>query len=115
MTSRDRRERRSRHNKRDKRDRRDKRDGRDRRDKGDKRSKVFLVALDVHGQHVDKFTLTYEEFYEGSSPIMANNDYRAQRGIRKIKGEIYNHLGILKSKFENMYGEGGEYLRGCRS
>jgi len=76
------------------------------------RSKVFVAAYDERDSVIEEQVLAYDEYYSASSPLIDSSRYRAQRGIRRITGRIYNSAGELQAEFKNTYDDQGKYVRG---
>jgi len=64
------------------------------------------------GRVVEKLQLSYDEYYDGSAPMIDSDSFRKSRGIRSITGEIYDSSGSLQQRFENRYNELGAYSGG---
>jgi len=75
------------------------------------RSKVFLVCYSADGNVIQRVELSYDEYYEGTPAVMDSDDFRSQRGVRRLTGEIYNSTGNLQQSFDNTYDEKGRYVR----
>ena len=75
------------------------------------RSVVFLVAYGPDDDVIDEAEMSYEDYYDGSPPIIDESKYRAARGIRRVTGKVYNSSGKLQQEFDNHYNERGEYQR----
>jgi hypothetical protein len=76
------------------------------------KSKVYLSAPDKDGSTVEEIEIGHDEYYHESPKLIDDEDYRASRGICKIKGRIYNSAGGLQCELENRYDESGKYLQG---
>lgn len=66
-----------------------------------------MEAFDSEGQVVERFSLSYDLFYEELHPLIDSDAFRAERGIRRVKGTIYNSKGSVQSQFDNLYDIGG--------
>jgi hypothetical protein len=78
------------------------------------RSTVILVACDQDGAIVERVTLSFDDYYGESHPIIDSVAYRAERGIRQIQGEVFGAKGNLMQSFDNQYAADGK-LVGSRS
>jgi hypothetical protein len=76
------------------------------------KSRVIIYAEDASGSQVDQFDVPYETFYGDGIPVIDSNHYRAERGIRVVKGTVYDSKGIVQQCFENNYAADGAYLTG---
>ncbi len=76
------------------------------------KSVVQLIAYGADKKEVLRQTLSVEEYYEGLHDLIDNDDYRRERGIVRLTGEIYDHRGVVIQDFENEYAEDGSYKRG---
>lgn len=76
------------------------------------RSIVFLAGFDENGKLVFREDLSYDDYYEGSHPVIDDNDYRAQHGIRRITGRVFDLAGNVQQDFESHYNEKGEVVSG---
>ncbi len=74
------------------------------------RSLVFLVAEDANGKTLERREVSYDAYYDGGIDVVDSNAYRADRGIRRLKGEIYDSSGSLQQSFENRYSKDGRCL-----
>lgn len=79
-----------------------------------RRGRVILVALTVSESVVDEQDLSVEDYYDGGCELIDSSEYRASRGVRVVKGEIYDPKGNLDQRFENRYSEAGALI-GSRS
>ena len=79
--------------------------------KKNRRNKVFLVAFDANGATVEKCEMAYEDYYDRINPIVDSDAYHAEKGIRRLTGEIYGPKGNLLQRFEVEYNEVGHFLR----
>jgi len=77
-----------------------------------KRNKVFLTAHSKDGKVVEELTLSSEEYYENLADLIDKASYRAERGILRIVGKIFDPSGNLGQEFESHYDEDGVYVRG---
>jgi hypothetical protein len=75
------------------------------------RSKVLLVAFDEEGSVVERLEISYDDYYSGATQIVDSNSYRAEKGIRRMTGEVYGSKGNLQQTFDNHYSEDGRYVR----
>jgi hypothetical protein len=75
------------------------------------RSKVLLAAYDQDGAIVEERELAYDDYYGGINGIVDSNAYRAEKGIRRMKGEIYGAKGNLQQTFEVQYSHDGSYVK----
>ena len=81
------------------------------RRKQNRKGKVLLVALSAHGDVIEELEVSYEDFYAGLFPLVDDDAYRSDRGIRALKGDIFDPSGNLQQTFENRYGEKGELVK----
>jgi len=75
------------------------------------RNKVFLVAYAADGTTIERIEMSYDDYYDGSAPVVDDDAYRRKHRIRRLAGEIYNRKGILQQSFDNTYGDDGGYVR----
>jgi hypothetical protein len=76
------------------------------------RSRVFLIARDMGETIVDQWELSYDDYYEGTTPVIDSDEYRSTRGIRYLEGEVYGSKGNLQKKFVTKYDERGMCIGG---
>ena len=76
------------------------------------RSRVSLVAYSADGTVIEKTVISYEAYYDGTTPVVDSNEFRFQRGVRRLTGEIYNSKGAVQQRFDNTYDEEGKYKGG---
>jgi len=76
------------------------------------RDKVFLIAYSADGNALERFEMSYDDYYEQDCQLIDSDEFRAQHKIRRVTGEIYDSSGVLQQKFENHYDEAGAYSRG---
>jgi hypothetical protein len=74
------------------------------------RSTVILVAVDQGGAMVEPVTLSFDDYYGESHPIIDSQAYRAERGIRQIHGEVFGMKGNLMQSFDNRYAVDGKLV-----
>ena len=74
--------------------------------------RVLLRAETDEGIVVERLELSYDDYYSDGTPLVDSNAYRAQRGIRRLKGEIFGSGGNLLQSFENQYSVDGRYMHG---
>jgi len=67
------------------------------------RSLVILLAEDARGTILERCEIPYDEYYDGGIDLLDSNAHRAEKGIRRLKGEIYDSSGSLQQTFENRY------------
>ena len=78
-----------------------------------RRGKVFLEAIAGDGSIVERREVAYGDYYDGGSlPLIDCDQYRASRGIRKLRGDIFDSTGSLMQRFENDYDDDGAYIGG---
>jgi hypothetical protein len=75
-------------------------------------NRVFLVAYGVDGRELLRQDISYEDYYEGITPLIDNGAYRISLGVRRVTGEIFDSKGHLQQSFENKYGVSGEHVGG---
>jgi hypothetical protein len=75
------------------------------------RGTVLLSAFTESHETILEETLTIDDYYENSSPMIDDNEFRKQHNIRFIHGRIYDYDGKLDQEFNNEYGKDGAYLR----
>jgi hypothetical protein len=71
---------------------------------------VVLECLDKDDRIVDVVEIPYEDFYEEDQPLIDSDELRKEKGIRKIKGVIFEDGGKIQSEFENRYDDSGAFL-----
>jgi hypothetical protein len=71
-----------------------------------------LVAYDLGDHVVERVILDLHEYWDGSHAILDDTEYRRPRGIRRLRGHLYDSRGHLIQEFENEYDHRGEYLTG---
>lgn len=76
------------------------------------RGKVFLEAISGDGSIVEQRKVAYDDYYDGALPLVDSDLYRASRGIRKLRGEVFDSTGSLMQRFENDYDDHGAYIGG---
>ena len=62
---------------------------------------VHLVAFDEFGAVIEEKHLPYDDYYDGNSAIVDSNDYRLDKGIRRMKGEVYGVLVHRELEFRS--------------
>lgn len=72
------------------------------------RSVVLLVAYSETGEEVEHAEVSFDDYYEGTPPLIDDDNYRSGRRIRRITGKIFDSAGKLQCDFENFYGQMGE-------
>ena len=72
---------------------------------------VELEAFDETNHLVLQTSLSVDEYYDGSHPLIDDGEFRAKRGIRHLRGRVFDLDGKLDQEFTNEYGPDGEYLR----
>lgn len=77
-----------------------------------RRDRVYLIAYGANGNILDKEELSLLDYYDDEHALIDDDEYRAQLGVRKLTGEIYDSSGERTQYFENEYDEQGHYLRG---
>ncbi len=75
------------------------------------RSSVLLVGFGRDGEVIEETDMSYEDYSEGSPPLIDEDEYREKGGIRRVTGKVYDSAGHLQQEFENHYDEGGRYVR----
>ena len=76
------------------------------------RGEVLLIGLDDNGHVVVEERISVHEYYDSFHPILDEDaNYRRQRGIRSVKGQIYNYEGNIDQEFVNTYGSRFEYVK----
>ena len=73
---------------------------------------VRLAAYSSDGQLVVQLSLTHGQFYEDLHPIIDSDEYRRERRIVRITGEVYSPSGLLDQQFTNHYAADGSYASG---
>ncbi|MBS0264816.1 MAG: hypothetical protein JSS02_22970 [Planctomycetes bacterium] len=76
------------------------------------RNQVFLIGYSADGKVVERKSIAYERYYEGSSPLIDDDRYRKNLKIRLVTGEIYDSSGKLQQHFLNFYDRKGAYVFG---
>lgn len=71
-----------------------------------------MIAYGADGNEVLRQSLSIEGYYEGLHDLIDSDDYRRERGIVRLTGQIYDHRGVVVQDFENEYKEDGSYKRG---
>jgi hypothetical protein len=75
------------------------------------KGEVILVGLDKDHQIVAEERISVFDYYDSLCPILDDNRiYRQKRGIRFVKGVIYNYEGTIDQEFINTYDENGTYI-----
>jgi len=72
---------------------------------------VLLVAYDSDGEVVEETNLSYFDYYEELHPLIDEDEYRSDFGIRKLARKIYDDDGKLQQEFEVFYTKDGAYQR----
>ena len=72
---------------------------------------VLLEAFDVSHNTVLKASIPVDEYYGGSHPVIDENDFRREQGIRFVHGRIFDYDGKLDQEFRNEYDTEGVYVR----
>lgn len=75
-------------------------------------STAELTGFDENRAEVFTTTLPLSKYYEGRLAILDSDDYRKGRGIRYLRGKLFDSRGRLVEDFENRYGVAGEYVGG---
>lgn len=75
------------------------------------RSRVLLAAFDKDGAPVEEADISCDEYYGGISDLVDSDEYRAQKGIRSMKGRIFGYKGNLQQEFDAYYDQHGKYVR----
>jgi hypothetical protein len=76
------------------------------------RSRVFLVAYGQDEAELFRVDVGYDDYYDGETPLIDSNEYRASRGVFRVTGEIFDSKGVLQQSFENKYQGDGKYSGG---
>ncbi len=75
------------------------------------KGEVILTGLDASSPVVVEERISVVDYYESLHPILDEEyAYRAQHGIRYVKGRIYDYDGNLDQEFTNEYDENGVYV-----
>ena len=72
---------------------------------------VLLNAFDGSRKIIFELELSVDDYYDESHPLIDDNAYRGERGIRYVHGRIYDYDGKLDQEFNNEYGLDGVYIR----
>lgn len=76
------------------------------------KGEVILIGLDKDHQVVLEERISVFDYYESLHKILDEDcDYRRDRGIRYVKGTIYDYEGTVDQEFMNVYREDGAYVR----
>jgi len=75
------------------------------------RSVVVLIARNAAGEIVEQVRISFDDYYEGSHPLVDSDKYRAGRGIHHVNGRIFGYEGNLLQTFDVQYGDDGVCLR----
>lgn len=76
------------------------------------RDVVFLHGFDLNGNQVVEQQLSWETYYDGSSPLIDSREHRRGLKIRRVIGIIFGEDGVVSQRFENQYDEWGQYKHG---
>ena len=69
---------------------------------------MFLVSYSANGEIIERYQISYDEYYEGQTPVIDSRAFRAERGVRRLTGEIYNSRGTLQQSFDLSYDGTGQ-------
>ena len=72
---------------------------------------VLLDAFDGSRKTIFELVLSVDDYYDESHPVIDDDSYRSERGIRFVHGRIYDYDGKLDQEFNNEYGSDGAYIR----
>jgi len=76
------------------------------------RSQVIIEAFGVEDDLIEKIIVGYDEYYNESSQLIDDGQYRAARGVKRIVGKVYDSRRRLQSEFVNRYRPDGSYAGG---
>jgi len=74
------------------------------------REMAILSGYDVEDNVVITEKLSVHDYYDGSHPMIDDEEYRKANSIKYIIGLIYDLDGRLDQKFKNQYDRNGELL-----
>ena len=75
-----------------------------------RKASVQLTAYDNAGQPVLEQTLPYDEYCEGSHPLLDDPSYRNTRGIVRLRGIITDSKGNNSQEFDVRFDQSGRCL-----
>ncbi len=77
------------------------------------KDKAILTGYNSSGISVFHKKMTLYDYYEKLHDIIDSDEYRAQRKIITLKGQLYDSGGVLIQEFENRYTAAGKYIGGA--
>jgi len=76
-----------------------------------RRSVALLQASDLGDVLVERIEMSLESYYDELHPVVDSHEYRAARGVRRLKGWLYDSGGVVVQEFENEYDVKGSLTR----
>ncbi len=75
-------------------------------------SLAILEAFDAAREPVLKMIMPYFDYYEELHPLIDDDEYRRERNIRYLHGQLYNDDAKLVQDFQCEYDATGAYIGG---
>ena len=72
---------------------------------------VLLEAFDISHNMVLEVSMPVDGYYDDSHPLIDENDFRREQGIRFVHGRIFDYAGKIDQEFRNEYDTDGVYVR----
>ena len=72
------------------------------------RSVVFLISYSGDGSVIKRLDVSYDDYYDGTTPVIDSDTFRAEHGVRRLKGEIYDSSGAVTQSFDMTYDASGD-------
>ena len=76
------------------------------------RDVAILRGFDADDALVFEQTLAFFDYYEELHDVIDSEPFRAERGIMKLVGDLFDDNGVHVQHFENQYTESGEMVGG---